>query len=81
MEFKKSGIVEERFFRELKATQLFQKHEVALTPAFYTLFEKGRGLLLNDGDRELFHSVVVKELFVSYCNSCTRARYSYDYWS
>lgn len=42
--------------------------KTALTPASNHLYDKGEGLLLNDGERESFHSTVAKALYVSTCS-------------
>ena len=40
------------------------KMKVALTPASKTLFKRREGGLLNNEDRELFHRIVAKGLFI-----------------
>ena len=39
--------------------------QTLLTPASNTFFAKGDGLLLNAGQRELFHCLVMKGLFIA----------------
>ena len=39
--------------------------KTALTPASNHLYKKGEGLLLCDGEKEVFHSIVAKGLYVS----------------
>ena len=38
--------------------------DMSLTPTSRNLYEKGEGGLLSDGDREIFHQIVVKGIFV-----------------
>ena len=47
----------------------FTENDKVTTPAALDLFEKGEGVLLDKERRELFHSVIVKGIFV-----CTSSR-------
>ena len=42
----------------------FKDNDNVLTPASFDLFAKGGGRLLSDEQREIFHSVVAKALFI-----------------
>ena len=50
-------------------TEKFKETDKVSTPAALDLFERGSGALLSNEKREMFHSVIVKGIFI-----CTRLR-------
>ena len=49
-------------------TEKFKNTDCVLTPPSLDLFDKGGGGLLNNKERELFHSVIAKGIYIG-CRS------------